>query len=287
MIGVIGATGIVGSLLIRRLSDKGLPTRALVHRPEMAKKVDLPYVETRRGNFKNDDDMRQFLRNVDQVFLLTPIADDMIEVQQHLVDLAREVGVAGITKLSVWTAAADASLWFSRAHHAIENHLRDSGVPHTILQPRTFMQTMGAAFCDEVRTHSSISSIVEPDVGIYMVDLRDVVDVAAEILARGEHKGETVVIHGPQQLTYPECARLLSTRLGREIKYNLISEQEVIENFSRVGKRQRAEILITVWRNYNSRNSDPEILSTAIADWTGHQPRCYDDYLDESIDLFR
>jgi uncharacterized protein YbjT (DUF2867 family) len=290
MIGVLGATGTTGSLLVQRLNEQGLPTRALAHHAEAAEvteKLRLPHVEVRVGDYENDDDLRAFLTGLGQLFLLTVLQENQTEVQNHIIDVAAGIGVGAITKLSVWTSAEDSPLAISRSHHAIEQHLAESGLPYTILQPHTFMQTLGATFGEEVRVASSISSSFVANVGTYMVDARDAADVAAEVLARNEHNGETLVIHGPEALSYADCARLVGERLGREVTYNEISSEEIAARFRAAGMSEfYIDIFVTLFAMYSAGKYEPP-LNTTTQEWTGHEPRTFSDFLDENLAMFQ
>lgn len=286
MIGVLGATGTTGGLLTKRLSDCGIATRALAHRADTAAKLDLFGVEVQVGNYDNDDVLKKFLVGLDQLFLLTVVDERQAETQNHIIDLAADLGVGAITKLSAWTSADDSPLTISRSHHAIERHLERSGVPYTVLQSHTFMQTLAEAFGQEIRTAGTVSSSVTLDAGIFMVDVRDLVDVATEVLVRNDHRGETLVIHGPEPLSYAMCAQRISERLGRDIRYQLISADEVAARFEAAGMSAfYTDIFVTLFDMYSAGTYEPEI-NTVIEDWTGHKPRSFSDFLDEYVELF-
>ncbi|KAE8158057.1 hypothetical protein BDV40DRAFT_304559 [Aspergillus tamarii] len=287
MIGVLGASGTISSLLVSRLSGKGYATRALVHHSKAAAQLALSHVEVQIGDYTNDADLHKFLTGLDQLFLLTAPSEEQLEIQSHIIDLAKDASVKGITKLSAWTAAEDSPLLLSRQHHAIEVYLAASGIPYTILEPHTFMQTTSMVFADEIGRNSSMTSSVTAEAGIFMVDVRDVAEVAAAVLTHAQHRGETLVIHGPEALSYVDCASLISRHLGREIRYNLVSHSEAKERFLKVGMGEfLADTLTTLSRLYNSGRYEPT-LNTVVEDWTGHPPRTYQDFLEECPDAFQ
>ncbi|KAE8368368.1 hypothetical protein BDV27DRAFT_154074 [Aspergillus caelatus] len=261
MIGVLGASGTISSLLVSKLSGQEHATRALVHHSKAATQLALPHVEVQIGDYTND-----------------------LEVQNHIIDLAKDASVNGITQLSAWTAAEDSPLLLSRQHHAIEVYLAASGIPYTILEPHTFMQTTSMAFAEEIGRNSTMTSSVTSEAGIFMLDVRDVVEVAAAVVAHAQHRGETLVIHGPEPLSYADCARLISRHLGREIRYHLVSYSEAKERFMKAGMGEfLADTLTTLSQMYNSCRYEPA-LNTVVEEWTGHPPRTYQDFLEECPD---
>lgn len=278
-IGVLGATGTVSHLVVEKLSGLGLPTRALAHHEEGAGRLRLPHVDVQTGDYRSEDDLRAFLSGLDQLLLLTAPDHDQVEVQNRIIDRAGQYGVAGIVKVSAWTAAADAPLTLSRDHHAIETHLSGAGLPFTILQPHTFMQTTALLFGQEVRQNSSMTASVGPDAGIYMVDARDVADVAVAVLAAGNHSGETLVVHGPEPLSYADCAERISAHVGRPITYHLLTHDEAMAGMQQAGIPEFiADAFVTLFRMYDSGDYEPE-PNTVTETWAEHPPRSYNDFL--------
>lgn len=51
------------------------------------------------------------------------------------------------------------------------------------------------------------------------IDVQDIAEVAAEILARRSHVGETVTLSGPAALTFDQAASVLSTHPGTTVRY--------------------------------------------------------------------
>ncbi|KAB8217600.1 hypothetical protein BDV33DRAFT_206230 [Aspergillus novoparasiticus] len=264
MIGVLGASGTIGSLLVSKLSGEGHAT-----------------------HYTNDVDLHEFLTGLDQLFLLTAPSEEQVEVQSRIIDLAKDASVKGITKLPAWTAAEDSPLLLSRQHHAIEVYLAASGIPYTILEPHTFMQTTSMAFADEIGRNSTMTSSVTSEAGIFMVDVRDIVEVAAAALSHAQHRGEALVIHGPEALSYADCASLISRHLGPDIRYNLVSSSEAKERFLKAGMGEfLADTLTTLSRMYNSGKYEPA-LNTVVKDWAGRPPLIYEDFLEECHHAFQ
>ncbi|KAE8342220.1 hypothetical protein BDV24DRAFT_162773 [Aspergillus arachidicola] len=259
MIGVLGASGTIGSLLVSKLSGQGHATRALVHHSKAATQLALPHVEVQTGDDTNDVGLHESLTGLDQLFLLTAPSEEQVEVQNRIIDLAKDASVKGITKLSAWTAAEDSPLLLSRQHHAIEVYLAASGMPYTILEPHTFMQTTSMAFADEIGRNSTMTSSVTSEAGIFMVDA----------------------------LLYADCASLISRHLGRDIRYNLVSYSEAKERFLKAGMGEfLADTLTTLSRMYNSGKYEPA-LNIVVEDWAGRPPRTYEDFLEECPHSFQ
>ena len=71
MILITGATGTVGSEVIKRLCAHGVQVRAVTRDPRKAEANRLPHVQFVQGDFEDVDSMRRACSGVDRAFLLT------------------------------------------------------------------------------------------------------------------------------------------------------------------------------------------------------------------------
>ncbi len=99
MIGVTGASGVVGGAVARRLAERGLEQRLVVRDP--ARAPDLPGAEVRRAaDYGEADEMRAALAGV-STLLLIPAAESANRVAGHraAIDAAVAAGVERIVYL--------------------------------------------------------------------------------------------------------------------------------------------------------------------------------------------
>jgi uncharacterized protein YbjT (DUF2867 family) len=147
MILVTGATGLNGSELVRRLSAKGIPSRALVRNPAKAQPfASLRNVEVVEGDMARPDSLTDALRGVERAMLISSSDQTMVEVQSSFIDAARRTGVQHIVKLSGILPELDSPFRFARMHAEIEKRLEASGVASPICAqasscPRTFVRS--------------------------------------------------------------------------------------------------------------------------------------------------
>ena len=135
-------------------------------------------------------------------------------------------GVEHVTKITV-DASADSPITRRREHHAAEQTLVKSGLPHTLLRANAYMQNVLTL----APIISATSHFASPagDGRIGMIDALDVAAAAAAIAASpAPHVGETYRLSGPSSLSYDDVADQLSTLLDRPITHDkiTIAEQE-------------------------------------------------------------
>ena len=285
MIGILGPTGQIGTPLMAALERAGAPVRALAHTPESAQRIPGSTVDMVTGDMRVPAVLDRFLDGISTLFLLTPAAPDQTEVQNRIVDAAVAAEVHAIVKLSVYTAADDSLCSLSRWHAANDRYIAASGLTYTILHPHTFMQSIALQFAAGIRVGGTIAAAVRPDATITMVDARDVADVSAAVLLGGDHRGETILITGPAALSYPDCAALIGTALGRGVGYEEVPPEQACKGFVAAGMPDwLADALVALHRMYDTGELNP--LSDAVLRLTGKPARTFAQFLHDNAHLF-
>lgn len=216
----VGSTGNIGSQVVRELASRGATVRALVK--DDPAKVDLPPgVEAVQGDTMDPDSMRAALEGATSLFLLNPVAPNELAMALLTLDLAREAGVRGVVYFSMLNADRFLDCPHSAAKFAAEQAIAHLGLPATILRPSYFFQ-------NDAMSKDALVSGVYPmpigGVGVEMVDIRDIAEVAALELLKREQCAEQppreiVKIVGPEAFTGSSIAALWSDVLGREVAY--------------------------------------------------------------------
>src|SRR5438132_1228244 len=135
MILVTGATGLNGSELVRRLSARGVPVRALVRNPgKAAALAALPNVEIAVGDMLRPETLASPLQGVERAMLISSSDADMQTVQSNFIEAARRAGVRHVVKLSGIMPERDSPFRFARMHGEIEHQLETSGLAYTNLR---------------------------------------------------------------------------------------------------------------------------------------------------------
>ena len=218
MILVTGATGLNGSELVRRLSAKGIPSRALVRNPAKAQPLaSLPNVEVVEGDMARPDSLTDALRGVERAMLISSSDQTMVEVQSSFIDAARRAGVQHIVKLSGIIPELDSPFRFARMHAEIETRLEASGVAYTHLRAGEFMPSYFRQVPSIVAR--GVMALPMADARIASVDIGDIAEVSIAVLTTPGHEGKTYPLTGPESLTMADVAAKLSAAIGKPVRY--------------------------------------------------------------------
>jgi uncharacterized protein YbjT (DUF2867 family) len=148
---VLGGTGLVGAAVLRRLTELGAPTRALVRRlastPESpARSITGDDVDMVVGDAADPASLHRAMRGVQQVFLVMANGPQQQQHELAVVHAAAVAGVEHLVKVSAPYVAPDSPVAIARTHHAGEQeHPPDrarAGMQHTFLRPYAFMHNL-------------------------------------------------------------------------------------------------------------------------------------------------
>ncbi len=213
---VTGATGNTGRPLVEELLWRGASVRAMV-RPGTDPSRLPAQVELVEADLDDASAVAAALKGVERAYLVTRSSERAEAQQLQFVELAAEAGVAHLVKLSQYAATAESPVRFLRYHAAVEQRIRELGIPFTFLRPNLFLQ----AFLDFGPVVQGMGVLPAP-IGaarVSVVDVRDIVAVAAAALTEPDHEGATYTITGPAAVTHAEIATAISAATGQEIAF--------------------------------------------------------------------
>ena len=273
LLGITGATGVVGGKVAERLAQRGIRQRLIVR--DLSRAPQLPGAEVvHASGFLDADAMTQALRGVHTLFLVSgDFSPDRTKEHITAVESALAAGVQRIVYLSFLGAASDATFTAAREHFHTEEHIRASGVPFTFLRSSLYADSTPHVFGED--------GVVRGPAGdgrVSYVTRDDIADSAAVVLTSAGHEGQIYNNTGPEALTLAETAALLSEITGRPCTYH----QETLEE----AKQSRAvydapEKVVAAWiSTYTAiANDELSFVSDDIARVTGHAPHTLRDFL--------
>ncbi|MBL8225208.1 MAG: SDR family oxidoreductase [Chromatiales bacterium] len=217
MILLTGVTGKTGGETARQLLAKGVKIRAIVRNAAKAEDLRAAGVELVVGDIGDAAVVRQALQGVEKAMLVLPNGKTQQANEQQFTDLAKAAGVKHLVKMSSMEAVPHAETPIPQAHWAVEEYIRASGIPWTMVKPNFFMQNLLAS-ANSIKTQKKFSlPMGEGTTG--MADIRDIAAVCVEVLTGQGHTGKSYEITGPEVLTFHDVAARFSEVLGEKIEY--------------------------------------------------------------------
>ncbi len=284
---VTGATGTVGSYLVRELSKRGELTRAAVHTEAKAWKIRESNVELFEMDFSKASSVDAALKGIERLYLLTPFAPGQYETARYVIDKARETGVKYIVRQSALGAESEAIRLF-RTHRDIEKLIESSGVDYTILRPNSFMQNFVNFFADSIRRSGKIFFPLAA-ARVSYIDARDIAHVAAELLSgslKTGHFGKKYDLTGPASITVNDVATMISRALGKTVQYVDVTPEMARQGMKDSGLPDWAiEPLLELYAYQREGKGEP--VSAAVEDITGRRPIPFEEFIKDAAASFR
>jgi uncharacterized protein YbjT (DUF2867 family) len=213
---VTGATGNVGREVVRALRAKGIAVRAAAQRADRVATMFGDVVEAVSLDFRDANTFGSALEGCTGVFLLRPPA--IANTKATLIPFIEEARARGARHVVFLSVAGAGKNWLV-PHHAVEAHLAARSDDWTVLRPGFFAQNLGDAYRRDIVEDDRL--YVPAGRGrVAFVDVRDVAEVAAlAIVDSTSHSAKAYTLTGPAAVSFEEAAALLTTALGRRIRY--------------------------------------------------------------------
>ena len=235
---VTGATGTVGSEVVKQLSDKGKIIRAATRSSSDNTFRNLNSVRVVQLDYNNPGTLATALKGVEKLFLLTPPQSTTVDFTSNLVREAKKAGVKYIVKHSVMGADAEPEITPTpiRLHRQAEKIIEESKIPFTFLRSNSYMQNFVNFYSHSVKTQGAFY-VPAGDARISFVDVRDIAAIAVHALTstNGKHEGKAHNITGGEVLSHGQAAEILSEQLGKKVNYINVSDEDARKGMKDMG----------------------------------------------------
>ena len=217
---VTGATGTIGSQVVKLLAERGADVRAFARNPE---KASFPQgVKVAKGDLMNVDSVRTALAATRTMFLLNAVTSDELTQALIALNVACEAGVERIVYFSVIHSDRYVNVPHFAGKYTAEQMIREMRLPATILRPAYFMDN-DLGLKDAI-AGAGLYPMPIGSKGLAMVSAADIAEIAAlELLRRERSAGPlpqlSIDVVGPDVLTGTSIAAIWSEALGRNVVY--------------------------------------------------------------------
>ncbi len=236
MILVAGATGVLGSEVVRRLRAQGQAVRALVRTtsaPDRIAQLERLGAEVVRGDLKDRPSLDAAVHRAEAVIstvttILTSQPGDSFSATDGggtiaLIDAARAARAKHFVFVSFDTARVPDSP-LTAAKRDVEEHLHASGMTYTILQPSLFMESWLGPFLFADTAAGTAKVYGDGTDPIRYVAVADVAEVAVRSLTVPAARNATIPFGGPEPISQREAVRIFEEEYGRPFAVTDIPE---------------------------------------------------------------
>lgn len=268
-IGVTGATGGVGSRVVRRLLGRGHRVVALARRPDAV--LEAADLTSRFADYDAPDSLRTGFAGLRTLVFVSSddIAEDMQRHHEHVVAAAVEAEVEHVVYTSVLDASADSGFYYAAVHRETEALLAASGLRHCLARTSIFSDYfLDTWLAPALRTGELVLSA---GAGRMSLVTRD--DTAhALAAAAGSGREGVLELTGPAALTADEICRIGG------ILYRPVDDGEYRALLAAEGKPQwLVDAFATLFGSV--REGRYGVVSTDIPELTGEPQRSFAEFV--------
>jgi uncharacterized protein YbjT (DUF2867 family) len=232
--------GNVGHHLTRMLIRSGVRPLLLTRHPENIPASVAEYADVEEVDSLDPDQVVSATAGVDAIYWVDPptISSDPLGDYRR----ATESLVAAVEANRIGRVVFQSSVGAEKRHGAgeidglaeTEVALDACGVDVTHLRCGFFFTNL-LMDLGSIRK-GCIQTVLPPDAPLSWVAPRDIAEVAALTLLNPDWTGRHVqAVHGPEDLTWPQAAEILSEVLGWEVSVEHISDEHMREQYLQVG----------------------------------------------------
>jgi NAD(P)H dehydrogenase (quinone) len=276
-IGVTGASGGVGSRVVRRLLDlvHGAPVVALTRTPEAV--PEQPGLTARHADYEDRSSLLASMRGVDTLVFISSdgVADPVRRHHANIVSAAIEAGVEHVVYTSILDISPDSGFYYAPLHRKTEAMLVDVGLGCSLARTSIFADYFASAWVTPALADGDLA--LPAATGRMSLVTRD--DVARALAALAVERMPAIVeLTGPAALTAAEICEFTRATTGRELSYSAIDEP----SYRDLMARDRApdwliEAYSSMWTSV--REGRFETVSADISGLTGSPQQSYAEFL--------
>ena len=278
---VTGATGTTGSRVADQLAAQGTRVRAASRKPgaapagaSAAAPAGAPHPQV-RFDWYDPATHDAALDGVTALYLVPPVgALDQAAVMVPFLERARAAGIRRAVLLS--SSALEAGGPATGAVHAV---LGDLFAEWAVLRPSWFMQNFTGrhTHADTVR-ESGVLRTATADGRVGFVDAEDIAAVAVRALTDPVAPNTDLLLTGPQALSYAEVAATLTEAMGRPVRHERLTFEEMRDRLTAEGVPPEFAAMLAGLDRSIAEGAEDRVTDTVEA-MTGHPPRSFAEHV--------
>jgi uncharacterized protein YbjT (DUF2867 family) len=244
MILVAGATGHVGGTVCRMLVERGAAVRALVRptsAPDKLAALGELGVELATGDLREPETLAAACAGVRAVVSTAsasgaPAADNTVanvdgDGQRALVEAAKAANVTQFVFVS-FSGNLKVDMPLHASKRAVEQRIRTSGMPFTILRPTAFMEVWLSPLVGFDVANGSVTIFGEGAAPISYISLGDVAAFCVAAIDHAAARNATIELGGPEAITQLEAVRLAEDVTGRSMRLQHVPREALHEQYT-------------------------------------------------------
>ncbi len=264
-IGVTGATGQLGRLVVEQLLKRCQPQDLVAIVRDPAKAADLAEqgMTVRVAPYDDRAALEAALAGVDKLLLISSNeVGRRVPQHQNVIDAAKAAGVKHVVYTSA-PKATTSSLVLAPEHKATEEYLAASGLTYTVLRNNWYSENYTQTIRNAAASGEIVSAAGQGRVA--SAPRADYAEAAAVVLTNEGHENKVYELGGDQAWDFYELAAIIAEVTGRPCTYKPVEAAELVDRMRQAGADEGTAAFVAAL--------DTNIAEGALAEVTGDLSR--------------
>jgi uncharacterized protein YbjT (DUF2867 family) len=283
-----GRQGKTGRHASEMLLARGVPVRAFVHTiDDRSERLRALGAEIVQGDFLDIRSVQRAAQGASAIYFAYPVQDGLLDATAAMALAAREAGISRLVNLVMLQSSPDAPTPRMRQNYLSEQAFEWAGIGAVHIRATVFYENVAALVRQSLPAQGAVrlpwggENTVLP-----LVAGEDVARVATGLLAGPELKAGTTYPLIGVTLSLKEIIATFARVLGRDVRYEEISDDEWRRDALARGYNAHAvEHLSSLWRAIRGAAIDPKdpryAVSDAIEKIGGRRPKTFETFVRE------
>jgi uncharacterized protein YbjT (DUF2867 family) len=263
---VVGASGIVGSEIVKLLLDQGHKVRGTTSKKSLYPLSKAGF-EKVYANLETGEGVHNAFEGIDRAFLLSPPGYvDQYAILSPLIQAAKNWGLEKIVLMTALGVNHNEASPFRKT----EIKLESSGIPFNIVRPNWFMQNFNTFWLQGILEKNKIL-LPAGQAKASFIDARDISAVAAKLLISDDKNNTAFDITGLEGIDHNKVANIISKVTKKDITYEEISPSTLKEQLLASGLKEDYTNFIITLLEY-LRNGFNASVTNTVKEILGREP---------------
>ena len=283
-----GRQGKTGRHVTELLRQRGVPVRAFVHRiDERSEQLRAIGAEVVEGDLLDFRSVERALQGVSSVYFAYPVQSGLIDASAIMAIAARKAGVTRLIDMVMLISTPEAPTPRMRQNYLSEQIFEMAGIGAAHVRATLFYENVRSL---AVATLAASGTVMLPwgsgTAKIPLVAGEDVARVAAGVLTSPQvTPGTSFPVIG-EILTLNEIVATFGKVLGREVRYQEITDQQWRDGaLSRGFNAHAVEHLSALWQTFRGGAGRFDVPDT-VERFAGRKPKSFEAFVHEHQDVF-
>lgn len=238
---ILGATGHIGSVVVRQLVQHGVAVTGITSNSDHVTQIENAGATAAVADVQDPESLARIFQTGNRLYVLNPPAapdtDTSKEEQKNVVSIIKAISKSSFDKIvveSTYGAQPGSQLGDLDVLYHLEQKVKAIFTATTIIRGAYYYSNWDSMLASAIN-EGKIYSLYPADFALPMVAPADIAILAAKLLRAPAYENPLLYIEGPRQYTPIDVATAFGQALQKEVEVIVIAENEWVDFLQKSG----------------------------------------------------